>query len=143
MGYFSELLFLFFSALIAATLFPAGSEAVLLALQANTQISVWVLLLVASVGNVLGSCINYVLGAYLIHYQDRKWFPIKVKSVEKYTKFYQKWGVWSLLLAWVPIIGDPLTFLAGVFRARRSLFLLMVSIGKVGRYAFLLFLFEF
>lgn len=138
MNDFPELFFLFLSSLIAATLFPAGSEAALLAICAKVDVAVWILLFVASVGNVLGACISYGLGAYMLHYQDRKWFPMKQDKVEKYKKFYEKWGVWSLLLAWVPIIGDPLTFLAGVFKAARLPFLIMVSIGKVGRYALLL-----
>lgn len=131
---------LFLVSLIAATLFPAGSEVLLLGLAHNGDYAFGLLLFVASLGNVLGACLNYVLGAYLIHFQDRKWFPMKKKTVDRFTAFYKKWGVWSLLLAWVPIIGDPLTFLGGMFRARFWLFLLMVSVGKVGRYALLLWL---
>ena len=70
----------------------------------------------ATAGNVLGSVINWVLGRYLIHFQDRRWFPIKGHALEKATRAYQRWGVWTLLLAWVPLIGDPLTLVAGIFR---------------------------
>jgi membrane protein YqaA with SNARE-associated domain len=76
-----------------------------------------------------------VLGRYLIHFKDRRWFPIKGKYLQKATSFYQKWGVWTLLLAWVPFIGDPLTLVAGIFRTNPWIFLLLVTLGKAARYS--------
>ncbi|MCH2037414.1 MAG: DedA family protein [Rickettsiales bacterium] len=138
MNELSELILLFASALLAATLFPAQSEAVLVGLHLAGNHSVWSLFLVATVGNVLGSVINWLLGYYLIRFKDRKWFPIKGRMLDKATKFYQKYGVWTLLLAWTPFIGDPLTLVAGIFRTNIWLFLLLVTISKAGRYALLL-----
>lgn len=130
----SALLGLFFAALIAATLLPTSSEAVLAALLAQGDITPALLVTVAAVGNTLGSAINWALGRFLLHYRERRWFPVKAAQLDKATRHYQRWGDWSLLLAWVPVIGDPLTFVAGVLRVPFWRFLLLVATGKTARY---------
>ena len=135
-----ELTVLFLSAFFAATLLPIQSELVLAALRTSSEYSTEMLLIVVTAGNVLGALLNWFLGRYLVHFKDRKWFPIKEKSLNKATRFYQKWGVWSLLLAWMPFIGDPLTMIAGMFRLNLPVFLLLVTIGKAARYIFILWL---
>jgi membrane protein YqaA with SNARE-associated domain len=134
----AELLFLFVSAFFAATIIPAQSEAVLVGLYLTGKNNILVLLTIATIGNVLGSFVNWFLGRYLIHFKDKSWFPIKNTLIHKATGFYQKYGVWTLLLAWLPIIGDPLTLIAGVFRINIVLFLMLVTIGKAARYLVLL-----
>lgn len=129
---------LFISAFLAATVVPLYSEVVIGAMAASERYDVWTLLLVASTGNTLGSVVNWVIGRYCLHWQDRKWFPMKPAQLERATEWFNKWGVWSLLLAFAPVIGDPLTFIAGVLRMRFGLFLLLVAISKFGRYAVLL-----
>ncbi len=126
---------LFLTALVAATLFPAQSELLLAGLSASGSYDVGLLLLVATVGNVLGSVINWALGRYLMHFQDRRWFPVKPRQVEKATAWYRRFGAWSLLFAWLPIVGDALTLVAGILRVDLRLFLLLVTLGKAGRYA--------
>lgn len=138
---FSALAILFAVSFGAATILPLQSEAVLVGLHVTEKYNVGVLLAVASAGNILGAVVNWLMGRYLIHFQDRKWFPVKEKSLKKATELYQHWGVWTLLLAWVPFIGDPLTLVAGIFRTNFWLFLALVSIGKIARYAVLLSLF--
>ena len=128
-----ELLLLFMAALLAATVIPAQSEAVLVGLLVQGGHSAVVLVLVATAGNVLGSCINWWLGRYLEHFKDRSWFPVKPESLAKASRFYQRYGMWTLMLAWVPVIGDPLTVVAGVLRVRFGLFVLFVTIGKAAR----------
>ena len=128
---------LFLTAFVAATLFPAQSELLLAGLTASGSYDVWLLLLVATVGNVLGSALNWALGRYLMHFQDRRWFPVTPRQVEKATGWFQRFGVWSLLFAWLPIVGDPLTLVAGILRVDLRLFLLLVTVGKAGRYAVL------
>lgn len=125
---------LFLSAFLAATLLPIQSEAVLAALTIQEGFSFWWLILVAGIGNTLGSVVNWVLGRWFLHYQDRRWFPIPKKALEKAQDRFQRWGVWSLLLAWTPFIGDPLTFVAGVLRVRFDVFLILVAISKFSRY---------
>jgi len=93
-----------------------------------------VLVAVATAGNVLGSAVNWMLGRYLIRFRDRRWFPIKGRALERATRFYRRWGVWTLLLAWAPVVGDPLTFVAGVFRTSLWVFLPLVTVGKAARY---------
>ena len=81
---------------------------------------------------------NWALGRYLLHFKERRWFPFKDNNLQLAQKWFQKFGVWSLLLAWLPIGGDALTFIAGMMRVRFSLFLLLTAIGKATRYAVLL-----
>ncbi|MBF0235320.1 MAG: DedA family protein [Desulfamplus sp.] len=129
-----DILLLFAVSLLAATIFPAQSEAVLAGLHLTGAYSAVLLVLVATTGNVLGSCVNYGLGRYLAHFKDRKWFPVKEAQMERAMRTYQRFGVWTLLLAWVPLIGDPLTVIAGMLKANLLLFITLVTIGKAGRY---------
>lgn len=125
---------LFLVSFAAATIFPAQSEVLLAKLLLDEHYLWWVLLLVASTGNILGSVFNWLLGRYLTHFRERKWFPIDANKFQKYEKHYQRYGKWSLLLSWMPFIGDPLTIMAGVLREPFPIFLLLVSVAKVGRY---------
>lgn len=125
---------LFFVALLSASILPLQSEAVLVGLLLSESHPVWLLLVVASTGNVLGSLLNWYLGKYLQHFQHRRWFPVKPTQLDKASRWYQKYGKWSLLLSWVPIIGDPLTVIAGVLREPFVPFLLLVTVAKVSRY---------
>jgi len=126
---------LFLSALVAATLVPAQSELLLVALNASGSYDTAALLLVATAGNVLGSLLNWAAGRYLMHFRDRRWFPVGPRQVERATAWFNRFGVWSLLFAWVPLVGDPLTLVAGILRVDLRLFLLLVTLGKAGRYA--------
>lgn len=128
---------LFLAALGAATLLPLQSEAVLVALLLTDQYSTAALLLVATSGNVLGSCLNALLGRYLQRWQHKRWFPASASQLERARLHYQRYGRWSLLLSWVPIIGDPLTVVAGVMREPWWSFLLLVTLAKAGRYLLL------
>ena len=125
---------LFLVALLSASILPLQSEAILVGLLLSDNHPVWLLLAVASVGNVLGSLLNWYLGKYLQHFQQRRWFPVKPEQLDKASRWYLKYGKWSLLLSWVPIIGDPLTVIAGVLREPFLPFLLLVTIAKVSRY---------
>ena len=98
------------------------------------------LLIFASIGNILGSITNWYLGKKITIFQDRKWFPVSPDQLDRSQKYFQKYGLWSLLLAWVPIIGDPLTLLAGVLKVRFGIFLMLVSISKISRYLFILYI---
>jgi len=131
---------LFGIAFIAATVFPLQSEAALIALLLGGQQPVWALIAVASVGNVLGSVVNWLLGRSLERFRDRRWFPASPAALERAQRAYQKWGKWSLLLSWAPFIGDPLTVVAGVLREPLPMFVLLVTMAKVGRYVTLAWL---
>ncbi|MBU0653848.1 MAG: DedA family protein [Gammaproteobacteria bacterium] len=125
---------LFLSALLAATLFPAQSETVLAGLILNGQHAFWLLITVATLGNTLGSVINWWLGRYLEHFHDKRWFPLKAATLERAQQQFQRYGWWSLLLSWVPIVGDPLTMVAGLMRMPLLAFVLVVAVAKGGRY---------
>lgn len=129
-----ELFGLFWAAFLSATILPGSSEAALVALIALGSSSLAVLVGVATIGNTLGSVINWWLGLFVERWRDHPRFPVKAADYAKYQAWYQKWGVWSLLLAWVPIIGDPLTVMAGVMRTPLWLFMIVTGAGKLTRY---------
>jgi len=128
---------LFASAFLAATVVPAYSEVVVAGLLASgyDPLALWAW---ASAGNTLGSAVNWVLGRYLLRFQDRRWFPFKPDNLGMAQRWFQKYGVWSLLLAWLPVGGDALTFIAGIMRVNFALFFTLTAIGKATRYAILL-----
>jgi membrane protein YqaA with SNARE-associated domain len=130
-----EEILLFASSLLAATLFPAQSEIVLAGLHLTQRHDAVVLVAIATAGNVLGACINFVLGRYALVFQERKWFPLTPARLQKTTALYQRFGIWTLFFSWLPIIGDPLTLVAGFFRVNFWLFLGCVTCGKLARYA--------
>ncbi|PMW97519.1 hypothetical protein C1X59_22110 [Pseudomonas sp. FW215-R2] len=128
---------LFFAAFGAATLLPLQSEAVLVGLLVSDRYWLWGLLAVATLGNVLGSLVNWWLGRGLERFQGRRWFPVSPKHMARARIHYQRYGHWSLLLSWLPVIGDPLTLIAGVMREPLGRFLLIVTLAKGARYAVL------
>lgn len=128
---------LFFSALVAATLLPMQSEAVLVGLLLTERYPVAALLLVATLGNVLGSVLNWLLGRYIERLRHKRWFPVSEARLDQAQRAYGRFGRWSLLLSWAPVIGDPLTVMAGVLREPFWRFLLLVSLAKAGRYLLL------
>lgn len=137
MGDLAALGGLFMAALLAATLLPAQSEAVLVGLLLAGY-APWLVLGVASFGNVLGSVINWSLGRGIERLRNKRWFPVSPAALARAERWYRRYGRWSLLLSWMPIIGDPLTVVAGVLREPLPVFLLLVSVAKVGRYLVLI-----
>ena len=125
---------LFLAALLAATVLPMQSEAVLVGLLLTGDYPVAALLLVASLGNVLGAVLNWLLGRGLERLGHRRWFPVRAARLEQARAWYHRWGRWSLLLSWAPVIGDPLTVAAGVLREPFWTFLLIAGGAKVLRY---------
>ncbi|MDA3556448.1 DedA family protein [Acinetobacter sp. AOR15_HL] len=128
---------LFISAFGAATLLPLQSEAVLVTLLLKGQYSALLLISIATLGNVLGSCVNWWLGLKIEQFKHRKWFPVSEKRLQQTQSFYHKYGFYSLLLSWTPIIGDPITLVAGLFKENFWRFLGIVLIAKAGRYLFI------
>jgi len=128
---------LFLSALVAATILPAQSEAVLAVMLASKAYSALLLLAVASAGNVLGAVINWFLGREVLRFAGRRWFPVTPAALQSASKWYHRYGRWSLLASWLPVVGDPLTVVAGVLREPFWSFLVLVTIGKTARYAVL------
>ena len=133
---------LFIISFLAATILPFSSELTLAGLMATSSYDNLLLLAVASFGNILGSVVNWILGFYSRNLSTKRWFPFKDKQIEKSSKWFNKFGRWSLLFAWVPIIGDPLTLAAGLLRVKFVEFLILVTIGKVSRYIIVFYLFS-
>jgi membrane protein YqaA with SNARE-associated domain len=124
---------LFVAALLAATPFPFNSEIVFLGLQAAGWPALQ-LVIVATIGNVLGSCITYALGRKLGSLRDNPRFPVKPATMDRAEAWFRRWGPWTLLLSWLPL-GDVIVALAGALRVPVPLFLLLVSLAKLARYA--------
>ena len=129
---------LFTIAFISATLLPMGSEALLLydISQNHSLLLLWIF---ATLGNTLGSMVNYWLGLKGETYLEEKGH-LSAEKMEKARGFFDTYGGWTLLLSWVPIIGDPLTFIAGVLRYNFKWFSLIVAVAKGTRYAIVIFL---
>ena len=131
---------LFAISFLAATILPFSSELTLAGLIATSDYDNLLLLIVASFGNVLGSVVNWVLGSYSRNLTKKKWFPFKETQIERSSKWFRKFGKWSLLFAWVPVVGDPRTLVAGILRVKFIDFIILVSIGKVSRYLIVFYL---
>jgi membrane protein YqaA with SNARE-associated domain len=125
---------LFAAAFGAATLLPLQSEAVLTSLLILGKHPVWALVAVATAGNSLGAVVNWFLGRYIEHWRHKPWFPVDEDKLARAQRGYHRYGRWSLLLSWMPVIGDPITVIAGVMREPLLSFVLIVSIAKLGRY---------
>lgn len=134
-----SLFILFASAFLAATILPFYSEVVLFALL-RAGGDPLLLVIVATLGNTLGAVVNWILGRFLLHFQDRRWFYFKPEQIARAQDWYQRYGFWSMLLAWLPIGGDALTFIAGIMKVRLDVFLLLVGTGKAARYIAIVFL---
>lgn len=126
---------LFVSAFISATLFPLGSEAILI-YDIQQGYNILLLLIIATVGNTLGSLVNYYLGLKGEAFLEEKKY-LKKQSIEKYKKIFDKFGAFALLFSWMPIVGDPITFVAGILKYNLKRFVLLVLLAKALRYAFL------
>lgn len=125
---------LFLVAFLAATILPAQSELGLAGLVASGGYSLPLLIAAATAGNVLGAVVNWALGRGVERFKERKWFPASPAQLDRAARWYGRWGRWSLLLSWAPIVGDPLTLAAGVLREPLWSFLALVTIAKLGRY---------
>ena len=131
---------LFAMSFLAATILPFSSELTLVGLITTSNYDNLLLLIVASFGNVLGSVVNWALGSYSRNLTTKKWFPFKETQIERSSKWFRKFGKWSLLFAWVPVLGDPLTLVAGILRVKFIDFIILVAIGKVSRYLIVFYL---
>ncbi len=125
---------LFLNAFIAATLLPALSEVSFAAALKHDTYTPFLLFIAVTSGNILGSLLNWWMGTKLVNFQHRKWFPFSETHIAIGHKHFERYGKWSLLFAWLPIIGDPLTLVAGILKCNFKLVLTLVSIGKATRY---------
>ena len=135
----AQLAGLFAAAFGTATLLPFQSEIVFVAVQVAGDVPLWLLLIVASVGNTAGSVVNYLMGLGIERFRGRRGFPVTPAQLDRAQRWYARWGVWTLLLSWAPF-GDGFTVVAGMMRTRFWLFLLLVALAKTGRYAALAWL---
>ena len=131
---------LFISSFLSSTILPGHSEITLTTLILLEKYSQFLLIFFASLGNILGSIINWYLGFYITKFINKSWFPFTKEQLNKVSLWYLKYGKWSLLFSWVPFIGDPLTIVAGMFRVPLVIFIIIVSISKILRYIFVAYI---
>ena len=124
------------SAFLSATLLPGFSEVLLAGLVLLNPASPASLFAVATIGNTAGSLVNWYLGRSLVHFADRRWFPVSTQRINEASALFHRYGSWALLFSWLPIVGDALTVTAGALQIRLMLFLPLVAIGKATRYLF-------
>ena len=124
---------MFASAFLAATVVPFASEVTLAASLAAGGDVAW-LVAAAAVGNTLGATVNWGLGRFIERFRDRRWFPADAAQLERAQTWFRRFGLWSLLFAWLPVVGEPLTVIAGAMRVRIVPFLILVATGKTLRY---------
>ena len=128
---------LFISSFLSSTILPGHSEIILTAFIFLKKYPIINLIFFASIGNILGSILNWCIGYFLTNLKDWKWFPINKSQLTRVSSWFLKYGKWTLFLSWVPIIGDPLTIIAGIFRVPIYTFILIVSLAKTMRYVFI------
>lgn len=126
---------LFITAFLAATVLPVSSEALLTGLIAAGRGDPVLLFVAATIGNTLGSMVNWALGRGIGTLRAKRWFPVTREHYEQASRTFRRFGVWTLLFAWLPVIGDALTVAAGAARVHLGLFVMLVAAGKAGRYA--------
>jgi membrane protein YqaA with SNARE-associated domain len=127
---------LFLSAFVSATLLPGSSEALLLWLLLDGA-EPWALVAVATAGNLLGSLLTYAIGRGGRSALGWRWLRISEAEVVRAEAWFRRWGWPALLLAWLPVVGDPLCLVAGILRVGLGRFMLLVGLGKFARYLFI------
>lgn len=126
----------------AATLLPIPSEPAVIALATQPDYDLIVIWFVATAANTAGSTVNWWLGRTCLRWQNRRWFPASPDQLARAERWFARWGQWSLLLAWLPLVGDPLTVAAGILRVPLRVFLILVGVGKAMRYAAVLYAYD-
>ncbi len=127
---------LFATAFGAATILPFQSEIVFAAVERASDIPLWVIVAVASVGNTLGSVLNWWMGLFVERWKGSRWFPASERQMQRAERIYARWGVWTLLVSWAPF-GDGFTVIAGLMGTPLWLFLALVAPVKTARYVLL------
>ena len=130
----ASLLALFLAAFLAATLLPGGSELLLVAVLVEHRVEPGLLIAIATIGNTLGSVVNWACGRFLYTYRDARWFPVKPAAIDRYARVFRRYGTGCLLFAWAPVIGDVFTVVAGIARVPIAPFAILVGLGKLARY---------
>ncbi len=127
---------LFILSFMASTVVPIGSEWLLISM-AMKGFDPVLIVSTATAGNTLGACTTYGVGIYGSTWMIQKLFRMDERAQKRAEKFYARYGIWSLLFSWLPIIGDPICFAGGLLRIHFGLFVLLVLAGKLFRYALL------
>jgi membrane protein YqaA with SNARE-associated domain len=132
-GYFGLLV----ASFLAASVLPFSSEA-FVAVMPSLGYDSWIILCVATLGNYLGALTNYSLGRWGARYIFTTIVKVRPETQERSRRIFGRWGAPALILSWVPVIGDPLTFVAGMLKTNLAAFTFWVVLGKAARYVVIL-----
>ena len=131
----------FAAAFLSATLLFGLSEAAVIAALQSPDLPRFAVFAAATAGNVLGALVNFALGLWCLRFEGRRWFPVSPSARQRAERVFARFGYPVLLFSWLPVIGDPLTLVAGLLRMPLLPFLVYVTLGKAARYAALIVLF--
>lgn len=130
-----QLAIVFFAAAVSASILPGTTEVAMAAAIGAFKLGPVPVILAATTGSVFGSAVQWAIGRYLANYRDHKRFPLKPEQYERYSKWFQRYGVWALGMAWLPGVGDVLTLIGGLFRTPFALSMALVGLAKGARFA--------
>jgi membrane protein YqaA with SNARE-associated domain len=133
-GYWGMLL----AAFLAGSFFPFSSEAVLVGLMA-TGLDPWILMVYGTIGNVLGSIVNYGVGRLGKMEWIEKYLHVKKKRLEKTRRFMAGRGAWMGFFAFLPVLGSAITIALGLMRANIVITFIAITLGKIFRYIILIY----
>jgi membrane protein YqaA with SNARE-associated domain len=133
-GYWGMLL----AAFLAGSFFPFSSEAVIIALMA-TGLDPWQLMIYGTIGNVLGSVVNYGIGRMGKMEWIEKYLHVKKKDLDKAHRFLAGRGAWMGFFAFLPILGSAITIALGLMRSNIVITFIAITLGKIFRYLILIY----
>lgn len=133
-GYWGMLL----AAFMAGSFFPFSSEAVMVGLMA-AGLNPWVLMIYGTVGNVMGSVVNYCIGRLGKEEWFEKYLHVKPESMDKARRFMRGHGAWMGFFAFIPLLGSAITILLGLMRANPVITFIAITLGKIFRYIVLIY----
>jgi membrane protein YqaA with SNARE-associated domain len=129
---------MFLAAFLAGSVFPFSSEAVILALMA-TGLDPWQLMIYGTIGNVLGSVVNYAIGRMGKMEWIEKYLHVKKKDLDRAHRFLAGHGAWMGFFAFLPVLGSAITIALGLMRSNVIITFIAITIGKIFRYVILIY----
>lgn len=136
-----QLILVFVAGAVAASILPGTTEVAMATAIGAFKLHPLPVIAAASAGSVFGSGVQWAIGRFLARYRDHKRFPLKAADYDKYAAWFQRYGVWTLSMAWLPGIGDVLTLIGGLFRTPFWLSMFLVGLAKGARFALFAFAF--
>lgn len=130
-----QLLLVFIAGAISASILPGTTEVAMATAIGAFKLAPIPVIAAATAGSVAGSGVQWAIGRFLASYRDHRRFPLKAADYDKYAAWFQRYGVWALIMSWLPGVGDVLTLVGGLFRTPFWLSMVLVGLAKGARFA--------